>query len=326
MNSQLTKSPGKDSPQRKGSFNTPITPTSVEVSPIKKISDTKCPVMLAFSSKLGKHVAMKLFPFQDQLRVSKLYKNESRFAHLSHPNIVSILGSKEHREIPYKETTIRVSYILMDLAFCDFEEILPEIKGDEKLVRTYFLQMIDGLKYLHSNEIAHLDLKLANLLLGRDYLLKITDFESSFKNGDEAVFTVGNLLYAAPELLNKECRDPFMADMYSAGIILFMFMFGFHPFEGFESDYNLHNLMFKDQNAFWETHEKIQGKKLVCSEEFKELFAALVNDNVEERAIFDEITNCDWAIGPVYSYKELCGLMKKKLQGKFTHVEITESL
>lgn len=326
MNSQITKSPGKDSPNRRSSLPPPGNSTTIDVSPVKKISDSKCPVMLAFSTKLGKHVAMKLFPFQDQLRVSKLYKNESRFTNLSHPNIVSILGFKEHREIPFKDKTIRVSYILMDLAFCDFEEILQEIKGDERLVRTYFLQLIEGMKYLHLHEVAHLDLKLGNLLVGRDYLLKITDFDTSFKNGDESMILEGNNLFAAPEVLSQECKDPFLADMYSAGIILFMFMFGFHPFDGPKREYDLYHLMLNDPKGFWEAHEKIRGSRLDCSEEFKELFMALVNKDVDERAIFDEILNCDWALGPIYNDKDLPALMKKKLQGKTTHIEISENL
>ena len=39
-----------------------------------------------------------------------------------------------------------------------------------------FKQLVQGVNYLHSNGIAHRDIKLENLLITRDSKLKITDF------------------------------------------------------------------------------------------------------------------------------------------------------
>lgn len=53
----------------------------------------------------------------------------------------------------------------------NFSKLMSKAKiyNDEKLTRTYFHQLVEGLEYLHSQDIAHLDLKFCNLLLGDDY-------------------------------------------------------------------------------------------------------------------------------------------------------------
>lgn len=68
----------------------------------------------------------------------------------------------------------------------DFFDALMEIKVkfDDTLVRTYFHQLVSGVEYLHSHGIAHLDLKLENLMLGENFELKIIDFDLSYVRGD----------------------------------------------------------------------------------------------------------------------------------------------
>ena len=76
----------------------------------------------------------------------------------------------------------------------------------KKLARTYFRQLIDGLEYLHSQGVRHLDLKLENLLIGDDYQLKIIDFDLSYMSGDTQILTRGSKFYRAPELRASQCR------------------------------------------------------------------------------------------------------------------------
>lgn len=65
---------------------------------------------------------------------------------------------------------------------------------DEKLIRNYAKQILEGLKFLHDKKIKHLDLKCSNILINnnkKDDLIKLCDFGSAreFKKGSNQVTT-----------------------------------------------------------------------------------------------------------------------------------------
>ena len=54
-------------------------------------------------------------------------------------------------------------------------------KLEEPIIKSYTEQLLLGLEYLHANGIIHRDLKSANVLIGREGNIKITDFGSCKK-------------------------------------------------------------------------------------------------------------------------------------------------
>ncbi|KAL2269401.1 hypothetical protein VTJ83DRAFT_1585 [Remersonia thermophila] len=111
-----------------------------------------------------------------------------------------------------------------------------------------FKQLVNGINYLHSNGIAHRDIKLENLLITKDSRLKITDFGVSEvfsglhpglreaggqcgRNMGEVRLCrpgiCGSIPYISPEVLKKQHEyDPRGLDVWSAAIVMLNLIFG----------------------------------------------------------------------------------------------------
>ena len=110
------------------------------------------------------------------------------------------------------------------------DEILsqPGSKLNEKDTAIMFKQICEGVKHLHDQQYAHLDIKPENILVdekGECYLCDLGSVSSVY-SGNEMTTT----LYAAPEVHQAVyCRNPLPADMWSLGIVLCNMLLGEQP-------------------------------------------------------------------------------------------------
>mgnify|MGYP002621695995 CR=1 FL=1 len=279
---------------------------------LKKIHKSNNIVYLCQSKSSSNYYALKSYSFKNT-RIDPAYINESRFICLSHNNVISILDKKPKNRSE-NDSEAYFSYILMELApYGDFGTLLARSKlpDDPKLMRTYFHQFIDGLEYLHSNGVAHLDLKLSNLLLGEQYILKIADFDCARKEEDGPVLSRGTKNFRAPELIKGECYDKKACDIYSAGVILFCFTVGMLPYyEGrLINGHDLEELLRTNIDSFWNLH---RGSEI--SDDFKTLFVSMVNPNPSQRPKIEDIKKNKWFQRSIYTDKELYSIMKRNNQ------------
>ncbi|CAM9511558.1 unnamed protein product [Chrysoparadoxa australica] len=100
-------------------------------------------------------------------------------------------------------------------------------------------KLVGAVRYCHDKGIAHRDLKLDNILLQKttdekDPDIKLVDFGLSIQF-DSALklenSTVGTWLYMAPEVI-VGTHLPIACDMWSLGIIAYLLICGYPPFEG----------------------------------------------------------------------------------------------
>lgn len=282
-----------------------------EIEVIRPINKANFPVYLVQSKITRQKYAMKAFAHQRGQPVI-YYHNEARFGCLKHPNVIRRLYFEQNREAELEGFRSQISYIIMENASRgDFLNLVKNHRNkiDEKLARTYFRQLIEGLEYLHSNSVSHMDLKLDNLLIGDDGQLKIADFDMAHFKEDAIIMSSGTRLYRAPEVKTGKCNIPEVADVYSAGIILFILKTQgvFPQFEEGQVD-GIHfaGLLEKNTAKFWTTHSEVQKRNSdFFSKDFQDLFISMTKVNPHERASIKEIKKSKWYNGPVYNSEEL---------------------
>ena len=106
-------------------------------------------------------------------------------------------------------------------------------KLNEITAKFIFRQIIEGLQYLHSQNIVHRDIKLDNILIDLTNTVKICDFGVSrlIKKGEIMHDQCGTPAYIAPEILLNMGYEGFTVDIWSAGVVLYTMLAGVVPFK-----------------------------------------------------------------------------------------------
>ncbi|XP_073271162.1 CBL-interacting serine/threonine-protein kinase 9-like isoform X2 [Primulina huaijiensis] len=161
--------------------------------------------------------------------VEQIKREISTMKMIKHPNVLNIL------EVMASKTKI---YIVLEYVGGGelFDKIARQGKLKEGVARRYFQQLINAVDYCHSRGVYHRDLKPENLLLDSHGVLKVSDFGlSAFSKQvreDGLLHTAcGTPNYVAPEVLNDKGYDGTTSDVWSCGVILFVLMAGYLPFE-----------------------------------------------------------------------------------------------
>ncbi|KAJ3234789.1 hypothetical protein HDU81_001118 [Chytriomyces hyalinus] len=117
-----------------------------------------------------------------------------------------------------------------------FECIERNDRLKTKLAKHVFRQLMSAVAYLHSNNIAHRDLKDENIVINDKYDAKLIDFGSAAiedENTDILRFH-GTINFAPPEVLSGRQYIAKPADIWACGIILYTILCGEAPFSSFD--------------------------------------------------------------------------------------------
>ncbi|XP_028290286.1 serine/threonine-protein kinase 17A [Gouania willdenowi] len=106
----------------------------------------------------------------------------------------------------------------------------------EEDVKRLMRQILEGVTFLHQNNVVHLDLKPQNILLTSSSPIgdiKIVDFGLSrmISSNQELREIMGTPEYVAPEILNYEPIST-ATDMWSVGVLAYVMLTGISPFLG----------------------------------------------------------------------------------------------
>ncbi|KTG43783.1 hypothetical protein cypCar_00009179, partial [Cyprinus carpio] len=113
------------------------------------------------------------------------------------------------------------------------QAVLQEFRYSEDDVVAYIVQILQGLDYLHSRRILHLDIKADNIIVTYMNVVKIIDFGSAqtFNPLFLKQFSppIGTLDYMSPEMLKGDVVGP-PADIWSIGVLTYIMLSGRLPF------------------------------------------------------------------------------------------------
>ncbi|PSR97843.1 CBL-interacting serine/threonine-protein kinase [Actinidia chinensis var. chinensis] len=148
---------------------------------------------------------------------------------LKHPNVVRL------HEVLASKTKI---YMVLECVTGGelFDRIASKGRLSEAQGRKLFQQLIDGVSYCHNKGVYHRDLKLENVLVDAKGNIKITDFGLSalpqhFRDDGLLHTTCGSPNYVAPEILANRGYDGATSDTWSCGVILYVILTGYLPFD-----------------------------------------------------------------------------------------------
>ena len=163
---------------------------------------------------------------------------------LSHPNILDIYEIFKDKNYFY--------------VICEniegkplFEYIVNDKSFDEKEACQVMKEILLTVNYLHSLNIMHRDLKPESIVINKiddKCKIKLVNFSTAieFIPGKKLNDFIGTHYYVAPEVITKNYNE--LCDIWSCGIINYILITEYPPFQGKNDDEILHNIRFTEPN------------------------------------------------------------------------------
>lgn len=268
--------------------------------------------------------AEQTFEFQEVLgkgNFSTVYKGIHRKSH--QPVALKVLTAEGYRHDERKKQLIRnevaimaevkrinhdnlmkfhhiyedTAKIVMVLEYLEGGELFDRIvsKGhySEKDASQAILALMEGLHVMHMNGLLHRDIKPENIVyagIEEFSPLKLSDFGLAAKLPSNCTMIrdrnlCGTPSYIAPEVLSRHLYSP-AADIWSAGVILYILLSGVTPFYG-----KTHKEIFdRIKQGAWRFTSKFDN----ISEEAKDLVRRMLTHDFRERITYEEFLKHPW--------------------------------
>jgi serine/threonine protein kinase len=163
-----------------------------------------------------------------------------------------------------------------------FSEFRPRT---ERILRNIFIEILLGLEYLHSKNIIHRNLSLDTIMIDKNGVARITNYELAAQLIPHTAKTFkicGGISNMAPEIMRGGGYG-FEVDIWSLGVILYNIFCGVLPFDGRDANEKMHAIM-----------ELTEYYPSYGSGQFKDMLKGMLNKNPEKRLTINQIWNHPW--------------------------------
>ena len=272
-------------------------------------------------------VAIKIFRSEfltSRPEARKIFIDElTALATLDHPNVVKMYEYGIDGKITGDYINMEGIWFIV-LEYVSTRTLVDLVKEHdslkEEVAKNFLQQMIETLLYINSKGIGHRDIKLENILVNDDYMLKFTDFGFASFSKENQTEQKGTPIYIAPEIIMGESYDPEKTDVFSTGVVLFALCSGRYPFEWAHISDKRYKLFIERK---FETYWKQFERHFEFSETLKDLIQQMLAFDPNDRITLIDIANHDWFLeSPAPSLKEIKTLFE---QNNVSHVSSSES-
>ncbi|XP_063124246.1 putative sperm motility kinase W [Rattus norvegicus] len=182
-------------------------------------------VKLACHRKTEALVAIKTIQITER-RIKRILSEVSILKMLHHPNIICLYQVLVTAKHVHLVTEFAPGGNLYDL-------IIEDGPLQEEVAKKKFGQIVSAIKYCHTLDIVHRDIKPQNIVEDEDGLMKVIDFGLAAHQRPGTLLSgkCGTKRFAAPEILLGEPYDGKKSDVWSLGVLLYFMTAGFVPFQ-----------------------------------------------------------------------------------------------
>jgi len=296
-----------------------------------------CEVVVGKKQSNGKLYAVKVLK-----RSAKADENEFLFRNevavmkkLKHPNIVEYVASFETDRAFKLVTVLCLGGELFDR--------VSEGSFSERQASALTRQMLAAVSHCHERKIVHRDLKPENFVFetkAADSNMKLIDFGCAVLAEDDELIkdVAGSPYYVAPEVLASDYKRTGRvwkaSDLWSIGVIVFLLVHGYPPFNGEQQDQIFHKIRI----GKYRFGKNKQGEYL-CSEKVRDFISKLLIMEPSKRMSAAEALKHPWiadapstpinpaVVQSLKGFRDQCRLKKavaKVLAGRMAQTDASE--